>query len=94
MIVSLFHVIVVSEVVFDVLDEELLLHDDFFFHCATKFAHHRGIFDGNSGFHHLNLYPALVGLAGAVILASYFAVIDSTSLPPLASNVIVYLSLS
>lgn len=68
-------------------------HDDCLLHCATKSAHHNGIFDGNSGFHPLKLYPPLVGSAGAVRFALYFAVIGSTTLHPLELNVTVYLFL-
>ena len=69
-------------------------HDDFLVHCATKFAHHNGIISGKLGSHPLNVYPALVGSAGAVIFESNFATTGSTALPQLLSNVIEYLILS
>jgi hypothetical protein len=48
-----------------------------------------GIIEGNSGSHHINVYPESFGLVGAVIFCSYFPVIGATAVPPLVLNVTV-----
>jgi hypothetical protein len=88
--ISLFPVIIsFVPVTTDISSDEEDSQLDFFVHLATKFAHDNGIVAGNDGFHPLNLYPALVGLDGAVIFDSYFHVIGKMSLPPSVSKVIV-----
>lgn len=91
-VVTLAHVVVsfhhvLSGVTFGVTDHHLTCH------FAVNSSHHIGIIAGNSGFHHLKIYHALVGSLGAVSVDSYFASIGSTSLHPFELNVIVYLFL-
>ena len=63
-------------------------------HFAVNPVPPSGIIEGNSGSHHINVYPDNFGLAGADIYCWYFPVIGSTALHPLVLNVTLYTSLS
>ena len=53
-----------------------------------------GIIEGNSGSHHINVYPDNFGSVGLSTVAQYFAVIVSTCVPVEVLNTISYSSLS